>query len=155
MLEKKQIKSTFFNLDHVAIVVRDIDKTIKCLETMGIGPFYKAEAPPGASGLFFRGQPLGWNFREYKAKIGDLEVEIFEPDDKPSPWKEFLDTKGEGIHHLGFYTEDVEKSANKLADQGAELILTGKIGGKLASSYFDLKVGNIFVHLVGFSSIKK
>jgi methylmalonyl-CoA/ethylmalonyl-CoA epimerase len=150
MAIKNPAESTFSNLVHVAVVVRDVDKTIKRLEALGIGPFCEAQAPPGAEGLLFRSQPLAWNFREYKAKIGDLELEIFQPDDNPSPWKEFLDTHGEGIHHLGFQVEDVEKSAKELTDQGAELILTGKIRGKIVSAYADLEVSNIIVHLIGF-----
>jgi methylmalonyl-CoA/ethylmalonyl-CoA epimerase len=150
MVMKNPAKSTFTNLVHVAVVVRDIDKTIKRLEALGISPFYEAKIPPGAEGLFFRGRPLISKFREYKAKIGKLELEIFQPDDNPSPWKEFLDTKGEGIHHLGFQIEDVEKTVKELTDKGAETILTGKIKGKLVTAYVDLKAGNIVMELMSF-----
>jgi methylmalonyl-CoA/ethylmalonyl-CoA epimerase len=149
MAKTSPSKSTFSNLFQVAIVVRDMDKTVKRLESLGIGPFTYTPAPAGAEGLFFRGKPLTSNYQVLFAQLGDLELEIFQPDDKPSPWKEFLDTKGEGIHHLAFKVNDVEKEVDKLIKAGAEVILSGNLRGKLGMAYLDLKVGDIFVELVG------
>jgi methylmalonyl-CoA/ethylmalonyl-CoA epimerase len=154
MAEKTMAKSTFSNLRQVAIVVRDLEKTVSRLESLGIGPFKRTVAPDGAEGLFFRGKILDRD-KSFVTSLGSIEFEIIEPDNTPSPWKEFLDTKGEGIHHLAFQVDDVEKEVNRLTSQGAELILTGKIKGKLGAAYVDLKAGNILVELIGFSSIMK
>jgi hypothetical protein len=34
-----------------------------------------------------------------------LSIELIEPDGKPSTWQEFLDIRGEGIHHIAFLQE--------------------------------------------------
>jgi methylmalonyl-CoA/ethylmalonyl-CoA epimerase len=148
MAKTSPSKSTFSNLFQVAIVVRDINKTVKRLESLGIGPFVSAPAPPGAEGLFFRGKPLTAKYQILFAQLGDLELEIFQTDDKPSPWKEFLDTKGEGIHHLAFKVKDVQKEVDKLTKAGAEVILSGNLRGKLGMAYLDLHIGDIIIELV-------
>jgi len=146
MAKVEASNSTFSKMWQVAVVVKDSNKTIKRLEELGIGPFVSATIPPGVE-LFFRGKPLISNFKILLAQMGNMELEIFEPDDKPSPYKEFLDKKGEGIHHIGFKVDDVEKEMEKLTGQGAEVILTGKKRGKLEAAYLDLKVGDIIVEL--------
>jgi methylmalonyl-CoA/ethylmalonyl-CoA epimerase len=142
-------ESIFSNLDHICVVVKDIDKTIKRLESLGIGPFRQASLPPDAEGMYYRGKRIDSNFIEFKAPLGNIELEIFQPDDKPSPWKEFLDTKGEGIHHLGFKVKDFDKAIDKLTAQGAEVIIRSMGQDKVMGAvYFDLKVGNIIVNLL-------
>jgi methylmalonyl-CoA/ethylmalonyl-CoA epimerase len=153
LAKKTPAKSTFSNLWDIGIVVRDIDKTAKRLEALGIGPFTQPLPPAGDEGLFFRGKPLVSNFKALITKIGNIELNLLQPDDKPSPWKEFLDTYGEGIHHLGFQVDDVEKEVNRFTSQGAEVILIGKIKGKMGAAYLDLKVGNILIELTSFGSV--
>ncbi len=139
-----------YKLSHVGIVVKDLNKTVKALEALGIGPFEKSLPPEGAEGLYFRGKLMDSKFQSVRTRIGNLELEIFEPDALPSPQKEFLDETGGGLHHLGFTVEDVEKEVNKLAEKGAEVTLTGKRHGELAAAYLDLKTDNIFIELMNF-----
>jgi len=140
----------YSNLCDIGVVVNDLDKTVKRLEALGIGPFKPARPPEGAEGLYYRGKPLVSKFRGLVARLGNVEMEIFEPGGKPNPWEEFLETKGEGIHHVGFHVDDVEKEVNRLTGQGAEVTLTGMINGKLAAAYVDLKVANILIELMSF-----
>jgi methylmalonyl-CoA/ethylmalonyl-CoA epimerase len=155
LAKKTPAKSTFSNLWDIGVVVRDIDKTAKRLESLGMGPFIQPRPPAGDEGLFFHGKPLVSNFKALITKIGNIEFNLLQPDDKPSPWKDFLDTKGEGIHHLGFQVDDVEKEVNRLTSQGAEVILIGRIRGKMGAAYLDLKIGNILIELTSFGSVMK
>ena len=150
MADQMPEKTNIANLCDIGIVVKDLDKTVKRLETLGIGPFRPAQPPPGAEGMYYRGQPLVSSFRGLVTHLGTVEIEIFEPQGKPNPWEEFLDIKGEGIHHIGFRVSDVAKEVNRLTAQGAEVTLTGKIDGKLAAAYVDLKVANIIIELMSF-----
>jgi methylmalonyl-CoA/ethylmalonyl-CoA epimerase len=148
MVNNPSGKSTFSNLCHVSIVVKDIRKKIKILENLGIGPFKQEFLPSGSPGMSYRGKLMASNFLEFRGRIGNLELELFEPDDKPSPWKEFLDARGEGIHHLAFSVEDVDKVLEGMMRQGAEVLLTAGPHGKLGAVYVDLKVCNLIVELV-------
>jgi methylmalonyl-CoA/ethylmalonyl-CoA epimerase len=147
------VNSTFSNLRHIEIVVRDLEKTVKRFESLGIGPFKLGQAPDGAEGLVFRGKPLDTINKCVGTTLGGIDFEISEAGNAPSPWKEFLDTKGEGIYHLAFKVDDVEKEVNRLTSQGAEVLVTGKIRGKMGMAYVDIKAGNILIELISFQSV--
>ncbi len=136
-----------------AVVVKDLEKTARRMEALGIGQVVQANPPAGAEGLFFRGKPLESNFKALIMRVGNLSLEFIQPDNKPNPWSEFLEARGEGIHHLGFQVKDVEKEVNRLTGLGAEVPFYGKINGKIGAAYIDLKVANLFFELTSFSDI--
>jgi catechol 2,3-dioxygenase-like lactoylglutathione lyase family enzyme len=141
---------TSSRLCDIGIVAKDLDKTVKRLQALGIGPFMLAKPPLGAEGMYYRGKPLVSSFQGLVTHLGSVEIEIFEPAGKPNPWEELIVTRGEGIHHVGFHVNDVEKEVKRLTDKGAEVTLTGTIHGKLAAAYVDLKVANIVIELMSF-----
>ena len=66
-----------------------------------------------------------------------------------SPWQEFLDTKGEGVHHLGCIVDDIEKEEAGLKEKGIEIILTSRFKGGGGSCYADIsQLGGILVELI-------
>jgi len=138
----------------VAVVVRDLDSAVKCLEEMGIGPFFLPDAPPGAEGLFYRGKPLESDYRALVARLGNMQIEIIQPDDKPNPWRKFLDSRGEGIHHIGFHVSDVEGEVERLKSHGAEVPFIGKQNGKTGAAYVELNVANLVIELTSFNDIE-
>jgi methylmalonyl-CoA/ethylmalonyl-CoA epimerase len=155
MSDSKSAKSTFSNLWDMAVIVKDIDKTVKRLEALGIGPFEQPKTPAGGEGLFFQDKPLNSNSKALVARLGNIQLELIQPDDKPNPWSASLKSKGEGIHHLGFQVNDVEAEVNRLVKKGAEMTFFGKINGKIGAAYVDLKIGNIVFELTSFSEIEK
>jgi methylmalonyl-CoA/ethylmalonyl-CoA epimerase len=46
-----------------------------------------------------------------------------------SPWQEFIDKKGEGMHHLGYFVDDIEKEQTALVKRGIEMILSSRFEG--------------------------
>ena len=63
------------------------------------------------------------------------EIELLEPIDPQSGVAKFLESRGEGIHHICFEVENVDQELRMLADKGAQLIdkhgrlgLAGKVG---------------------------
>lgn len=68
-------------------------------------------------------------------KIGNSEVELLEPTRDDTGVARFLETRGEGMHHLCFESDDVAKELETAASKGIELIdqsprpgLAGMIG---------------------------
>jgi methylmalonyl-CoA/ethylmalonyl-CoA epimerase len=157
MGQERPVKSVFSNAKcwDMAVIVKDIDKTVKRLEELGVSPFKPGIPPAGAEGLSYQGKPLDSKSKALIGHIGDMEIELIQPDDMPNPWSKHARTKGEGIHHLGFQVDDVEKGVEQLISQGAEVFFSGKISGKIGSAYVDLKVGNIVFELTSFCNIKK
>lgn len=47
-------------------------------------------------------------------KFGDTNIEYLEPLTDDSPIKNFLDSKGEGIHHIAFKVKNIEEKLNIL-----------------------------------------
>ena len=146
-------KSRLPRLWDVAVLVNDLEKVKKRIKELGIGEFIQAEPPEGAEGLFYQGKPLDADLKVCLLRIGNMNLEFIQPDDGPNPWSEFLKTKGEGIHHIGFQVENVEKEVDRLTSLGAEVPFYGKIKGEMGAAYVDLKVANLIFELTSFCNI--
>lgn len=125
MDKKKQDKSSFAKLHHVGVVVKDIRKAIAYLESLGIGPFTAPDVKPGSPPVFtvpfkgeLHGKPAAWRTTISFAKMGNVELELLEPTEGPQALKESLDKTGEGLHHLGFITDDLDKEIANLRKNG-------------------------------------
>jgi methylmalonyl-CoA/ethylmalonyl-CoA epimerase len=149
MRKNTTAKSPFSKLAHVGVVVRDMDKAIERLSSLGIGPFEAISVPPATGKPLFRGRPfdLDLKVKGLAAKIGEVKLELLQPVDGDSPWKEFLDSKGEGIHHIAFAVDDIDKEVAKFTEQGVSILLSGKWQGG-GCAYLDLGVGGIIFELV-------
>lgn len=147
-------KPPFSNrVHHIGIVVRDIDKAIERLATLGIGPFEELNNQyhaPLVGEPMFRGRPMRVQTKIWNAKVGDIALELFEPDEGESPYKEFLDSKGEGIHHIGFLVDDLEQTVARLSKKGASVVLSVRWQGNGGCDYLDLGVGGITVELLRY-----
>ena len=82
-----------------------------------------------------------------------MQIEIIQPDDKPNPWREFLDTRGEGIHHIGFQVDDVEGEVERMKSHGAEVSFIGKQNGQTGAAYVEMNVANLVIELTSFNDI--
>jgi methylmalonyl-CoA/ethylmalonyl-CoA epimerase len=96
-------------LHHVGLVVRDIEKAIAHFEAMGIGPFSCGDQK--ILTIAFEGELHGlraeWQTKVSNARLGDVELELLEPWQGRQALSESLEATGEGLHHLGFLTEDL------------------------------------------------
>jgi methylmalonyl-CoA/ethylmalonyl-CoA epimerase len=54
--------------------------------------------------------------------IGDTRLELLEPTDEESPVARFLEKRGEGLHHICFQVEDLDKLLPRLRSKGLELL---------------------------------
>ena len=49
-------------------------------------------------------------------------IELLEPLNDSSPISKFLEKRGEGIHHICFYVDDIESTLDSLKKEGVRLI---------------------------------
>lgn len=61
--------------------------------------------------------------------FGQVDVELIEPIDGPSTWKDQLDLHGESIHHIAFEIQGMRESITYLADKGIPLVQRGEYSG--------------------------
>lgn len=146
-MNQDRTESSFTRVIQVGIVVRDVEKTVERLTSLGIGPFEPKQLPPERK-EWFRGEPMEADFKIQAARIGDIEIELIEPVSGESPHKEFLETKGEGIQHIACAVEDVQKEVDKLTGQDAEVLLRAKFPGGGGVAYMDLGVAGLIIELI-------
>lgn len=104
------LRSAPGRVHHVAVVVRDLDAAVG---------FYG-----GRLGL-----PLGLvlpiesdGVRIAFLDVGESKVELVEPTDPSTGVARFLESRGEGFHHVCFEVADVAAELDRLAGEGIELI---------------------------------
>ena len=49
---------------------------------------------------------------------GQMQIELIEPDEKPSTWRDHLDKHGEGIHHIAFRVNNTKATEDALSKWG-------------------------------------
>jgi methylmalonyl-CoA/ethylmalonyl-CoA epimerase len=55
-------------------------------------------------------------------KIGESNIELVQPSEPDSPLVKFLETKGQGIHHICFEVDDVEAEVKAFLEKGAAMV---------------------------------
>ena len=137
-------------IDQIGMVVRDMDKTIKYYESVGIGPF-----KPFKKLVFVKRELWGKSILDanvkskiYAAQMGPIQVELIEPVEGDSHWKQFLETKGEGIQHLGFFVDDIDKEEAKVIEQGLEIVYSSRYDDGGGVCYFNPGRGGVLFELI-------
>ncbi|MBM3118757.1 MAG: methylmalonyl-CoA epimerase [Chloroflexi bacterium] len=109
---------------HVAVVVKNLDEALQLYDNFFGAKPSKIETIP-QQGVKAALLPM--------AQGG--EIELLEPIDPQSGVAKFLESRGEGIHHICLEVDDVDQELCTLADKGAQLIdkqgrpgLAGKVG---------------------------
>ena len=114
MARKPELKT----VDQIGIVVKDIDKVIESWSEMfGISPWTIRDM----DGTDAKGR--SWKVRLAFAYLGPVQIELIQPVEGRIFHSRFLETVGEGLHHLGFYVDDVDGEADNLVTQGAKILM--------------------------------
>ena len=112
----------------IGVVVRDIEQATRLLTSLfGIGPFRFIEWPNRAdSKYFYRGQEEHIKIRQAFAQVGALELELIQPiEGERNAYREFLEEKGGGIHHLLFEVDDMDQVVGSLSEKGVGVLQAG------------------------------
>ncbi|MBZ4643807.1 MAG: methylmalonyl-CoA epimerase [Deferribacteraceae bacterium] len=96
-------------IDHIGIAVKSLDEAVSFYETMGIKPYHYEEVDSQKVKVAF-------------IKVGESNIELLEPTSEESPIFKYIEKKGEGIHHICYDVEDVDKALETLKNDGFKLI---------------------------------
>lgn len=111
-------------IDHLGIAVHSIEETTKYFESaLGLKCERVEEVP-------------SQKVRTAFFSVGETHLELLEPTAPDSPVARFLESKGEGIHHVAFATDDVKDQLGQASAAGVRLIHEVPIdgaGGKLVA----------------------
>jgi methylmalonyl-CoA/ethylmalonyl-CoA epimerase len=111
-------------VDHIAVVVRNLDESLQLYSNLFGAKPSKIEILP-QQGVKAALLPIGEGG----------EIELLEPIDPQGSVAKFLESRGEGVHHICLEVDNVDQELCTLADKGVQLIdkqgrpgLAGKIG---------------------------
>jgi methylmalonyl-CoA/ethylmalonyl-CoA epimerase len=114
-------------LCQVGFVVHDVESTAKkYAEAFGF-PVPKIIETPGydKAKTTVKGKPSEATAKLAFFQTGQLVIELIEPDQTPSVWRDFLDKNGEGVHHVAFRVKDTKVTEAALAAEGMPVLQQG------------------------------
>ncbi|HKV03111.1 MAG TPA: methylmalonyl-CoA epimerase [Ktedonobacteraceae bacterium] len=100
-------------IDHVAIIVRNIEQALVFYRDMlGIMPGEIKEVPAEQVRIAFlpMGGPAG------------SEIELIEPTTPGSSLAQFLEKRGEGLHHICLEVESIDAALAEMQEKGAPVL---------------------------------
>lgn len=122
---------------HIGIVVRDIEQAReRWVKFLGLekAPQIVIASGDAKNPTQYRGHPSTAQAKLAFMTLDNLQVELIEPiGDTPSHWREFLEKKGEGVHHIAFEVRGMgEAYLEKYAEAGYP---TAQHGGWATGEY--------------------
>jgi methylmalonyl-CoA/ethylmalonyl-CoA epimerase len=143
-LRKSSITGTFH---HVGLVVKDADETADFYESIGLGPFEDITFKVKDRKL--RGEPLPHlKLKIRMAHTGPTRIELIQPIEGEGPWFEFMAKHGEGVAHVAFVVDDLQKSKEELVKRGLK-VLTESLFEDGGSAYLESdKLGGTVVEII-------
>ncbi len=111
----------------ICLVVKDAEATMKnFMEVFGIEKRILKQIPaPEVMKTFYRGKEIKTKTKYYVFKMGGMTIELTEPDETDSVWKQMLDDGGEGLCYLGVMVPDSAKAVKLLESKGNPLVHWG------------------------------
>jgi methylmalonyl-CoA/ethylmalonyl-CoA epimerase len=136
----------------VCVVARDLDATMKSyVELAGIGPWAVYDfGPPDVSRIVVRGKPASFRVRLAFTWTGDRMWEIIQPLEGNSPYQEFLDERGEGMHHtlVQHAGHKFDEVLERFRAQGCEPLMTLEFRGTRVAYIDAFKELKMYVEII-------
>lgn len=105
-------------IEHIGIAVKDIgDAAWFYQEVLGCQVSEEMDIPERKLKIAF-------------IDVSGVKLEFLMPTDNDSVVARHIEKRGEGIHHICFQVDDVEKAAAELTDKGAELVDRPRMGAE-------------------------
>ena len=97
-------------IEHIGIAVKDLEAANKTYKAVLGAEHYKTETveSEGVATSFF--------------KIGESKIELLAATNPDSPISKFIEKRGEGIHHMAFYVDDIKAEIERLKGEGFRLL---------------------------------
>jgi len=124
----------------IALVVHDIEKTGQAFaDLFGIEkPEAMHSGAVEVTKAHYYGQPSDATCLMMFFNLENLQLELIQPDEKPSVWRDVLNEKGEGIHHIAFQVKGAKEQMQKFEEKGYPTTMYGNYGdGSGMYAYLD------------------
>tara|TARA_B100000214_G_scaffold319597_1_gene254409 strand:+ start:248 stop:1168 length:921 start_codon:yes stop_codon:yes gene_type:complete len=154
-----------WEFNHLGMMVKDRDEILDHYQTIGLGvsvgpqplmPYIEGEGEI----MFFKeleGEPISHkyrtggahNFKDGQSQIGDCQLEVYPMQPGPGMFiSRYLEKKGDGINHIAFNSNDIEKDTQHFLDLGCELVFNVTTNGETVENYIDTRMhGDLMISL--------
>lgn len=100
------------NVNHIGIAVKSIEASLPFyIQTLGLK-------------LLDIEEVKSQHVRVAFIDAGNIKLELLEPIEGEGPVAKFLNTKGEGVHHIAFGVKDIRTRMSELKEHGVRLLQT-------------------------------
>ena len=133
------------HINHVALAVRDIEATLE---------FYKATFGVETDGVE---EIADQKVKAALVRIGGSQLELIQPTEEGSGVARFIDSRGEGVHHICFEMEGLQARLEQLKDAGVRLIDESPrkgLSGEIAFIH-PKSTGGVLIELVDSATAKR
>ena len=138
-------------LGQLGIVVRDIDETMRHYEDVyGIGPWAVFTGEPER--CTDRGRDITFKGKMAMAQAGPVQIELIQVLEGETLHSDFLEEHGEGLHHVGFFVQDLDTRLAAAREAGIEVLQWGllkQMGLSIEYAYLDTReTGGVIIEYI-------
>jgi catechol 2,3-dioxygenase-like lactoylglutathione lyase family enzyme len=127
----------FDKLHHICIVVHDIDKAQAYYQSIGIGP-WEAYPPLAEYEELEAPSRAGFMAMQYRiCNLPNVQLQLCQPSHDPTPQRLHLDTKGEGVFHIGFEVRDADAAEAAARGDGLSVLMRGRRKNRTGFTYYN------------------
>jgi len=148
-------KPPFSQLHHIGIVVKDIEQAAKYYTSLGVGPFQDYPPMRDYVEVNVPDKDAFYRVKIKQAQIGPVALQLTQPGEGKSIYGDFLARNGEGVFHLGFVVDDIEKEEERLKKKGLKVLSSGRRVDGSGFTYFDTRASAGVVLLIRQNPSKK
>ena len=134
-----QENNAFSKPHHICIVVKDIEKTKSYYESIGIGPWVNYPPLVEYTKLNVIDEKGFFDTRFVYTHVGNLQLQLAQPGEGKTIYKDFLETRGEGVFHIGFEVDDVDAVEKQLTEDEMKVLASGRRDDGSGFSYLDTR----------------
>lgn len=128
----------FRRLQHLCLVVRDLDAATAYWEALGVGPWRDAPDEPGSFRALASPSLAGSKSLRYRTcALENVELHLCAPSEHPSGQRRYLEERGEGVYELGFTVDDVQAAEMAALHSGLRAAVSGTRDDGSSFCYFD------------------
>jgi len=137
-MENDILNNPVFNrLHHISIVVKDAEKAQQYYEAIGIGPWVDYPPMKEYVNIDVPDENGFYNLKIKCAQIGPIQLQLVQPGQGESLYKDHLEQKGEGVFHIGFEVDDIKAADRVIESMGLGVLSSGRRENGSGFSYLD------------------
>ena len=138
-------------LNQVALVVKDLKKSLQIYwDELGIGPWKIWKwIPDNTRSTTYHDAPVKHRFRTAETMVGNVCLELAMHIEGTTIYRDFLEKKGEELHHIEYISNDIERIFQEFQKRGIDVIQRGKVKD---DSYYYFDTESIFGVIIEVST---